>query len=41
MTFYFLVSWITQLSVQAGLPLESAIYAGAVFNLGGFFGTLS
>lgn len=40
MTFYFLVSWITQLSVQAGLPLESAIYAGAVFNLGGFFGTL-
>lgn len=41
MTFYFLVSWITQLSVQAGLPLESAIYAGAVFNLGGFFGTVS
>lgn len=41
MTFYFLVSWITQLSVQAGLPLESAIYAGAVFNLGGFVGTIS
>ncbi len=41
MTFYFLVSWITQLSVQAGLPLESAIYAGVLFNLGGFFGTLS
>lgn len=40
MTFYFLVSWITQLSVQAGLAVENAIYAGALFNLGGFIGTL-
>lgn len=39
MTFYFLVSWITQLSVQAGLAVENAIYAGALFNLGGFIGT--
>lgn len=40
MTFYFLVSWITQLSVQAGLAVSNAIYAGALFNLGGFIGTL-
>lgn len=40
MTFYFLVSWITQLSVQSGLAVENAIYAGALFNLGGFTGTL-
>ena len=40
MTFYFVVSWITQLSVRAGLPLDRAIYAGALFNLGGFVGTL-
>ncbi|MBB4105269.1 MFS transporter [Allorhizobium borbori] len=40
MTFYFLVSWITQLSVQSGLPVDKAIYAGALFNLGGFIGTL-
>ncbi|WP_207101746.1 MFS transporter [Paracoccus shandongensis] len=39
MTFYFLVSWITQLSVQSGLAVENAIYAGALFNLGGFVGT--
>lgn len=40
MTFYFLVSWITQISVQAGLAVGNAIYAGALFNLGGFIGTL-
>lgn len=40
MTFYFLVSWITQLTVQSGLPVDKAIYAGALFNLGGFIGTL-
>ncbi|HEY0213523.1 MAG TPA: MFS transporter [Paenirhodobacter sp.] len=39
MTFYFLVSWITQLSVQSGLAVTNAIYAGALFNLGGFIGT--
>ena len=31
---YFLVSWIPKLSSAAGLPLDLAIYAGAVFNLG-------
>ncbi|PZO65827.1 MAG: MFS transporter [Paracoccus denitrificans] len=39
MTFYFLVSWITQLSVQSGLAVDKAIYAGALFNFGGFTGT--
>ncbi|WP_199261354.1 MFS transporter [Paracoccus binzhouensis] len=39
MSFYFLVSWITQLSVQSGLAVENAIYAGALFNFGGFSGT--
>lgn len=41
MTFYFLVSWITQLSVQSGLAVDKAIYAGVLFNLGGFSGTLA
>ncbi|MDR7260060.1 MFS family permease [Sphingomonas sp. BE270] len=40
MTFYFVVSWITQLATVAGLPLNRAIYAGALFNLGGFLGTI-
>lgn len=39
MAFYFLVSWITQLSVQSGLDVDKAIYAGTLFNLGGFIGT--
>lgn len=41
MTFYFAVSWITQLATVAGLPLDRAIYAGALFNLGGFLGTIT
>ncbi len=35
---YFLASWIPKLSSAAGLPLNLAIYAGAVFNLGAVFG---
>lgn len=31
---YFLASWIPKLSSAAGLPLDLAIYAGAIFNLG-------
>ena len=31
---YFLASWIPKLSLAAGLPLDLAIYAGAIFNLG-------
>lgn len=37
-TLYFLVSWIPKLAQGAGLSLELAIYAGAVFNLGAFAG---
>ncbi|MEM1261663.1 MAG: MFS transporter [Pseudomonadota bacterium] len=35
---YFLTSWIPKLASSAGLPLELAIYAGAIFNLGAVFG---
>ncbi|MBT8084092.1 MAG: MFS transporter [Woeseia sp.] len=35
---YFLLSWIPKLAAATGIALELAIYAGAVFNLGAFFG---
>lgn len=35
---YFLLSWIPKLASATGIALELAIYAGAVFNLGAFFG---
>lgn len=41
MTFvvlYFLTSWIPKLASSAGLSLDLAIYAGAVFNLGAVLG---
>jgi len=41
MTLYFALSWITKLAAQAGLPLENAIYAGAIFNFGAFMGTIA
>ncbi|MGB5246490.1 MAG: MFS transporter [Woeseia sp.] len=37
-TLYFLLSWIPKLAAATGITLELAIYAGAVFNLGAFFG---
>lgn len=37
-TLYFLTSWIPKLATNAGLPIELAIYAGTVFNVGAFFG---
>ncbi len=37
-TLYFLLSWIPELASATGLSLDLAIYAGAVFNLGAFFG---
>lgn len=40
-TLYFLFSWVVKLAVEAGLPLEKAMYAGIVLNLGAFFGSLS
>ncbi|MCX6215881.1 MFS transporter [Spirosoma sp.] len=37
-TLYFLTSWIPKLATNAGLPIELAIYAGTIFNVGAFFG---
>lgn len=37
---YFLISWIPKLASDAGLSMELAIYAGAVFNAGAFVGIL-
>lgn len=39
-TLYFLLSWIPLLAATTGLSQSLAIYAGAVFNLGAFFGIL-
>lgn len=38
---YYLISWIPKLANDAGLSLELAIYAGAVFNGGAFIGILT
>ncbi|MEM7704756.1 MAG: MFS transporter [Pseudomonadota bacterium] len=38
---YFLLSWIPKLASSAGLPLEMAIYAGTVFNVGSVIGIAS
>ena len=40
-TLYFLFSWVVKLAVEAGLPLEKAMYAGIALNLGAFFGSVS
>ncbi len=40
LTLYFLLSWVPKIAVSAGLPLSQAVYAGALFNLGAFFGIL-
>ncbi|MFM6854059.1 MAG: MFS transporter, partial [Sphingopyxis sp.] len=40
MVLYFIVSWITKLSVQAGLSETNSIYAGALYNGGAFIGTM-
>ncbi|TAE23007.1 MAG: MFS transporter [Cytophagales bacterium] len=40
-TLYFLTMWIPKLAANAGLPLNLAIYAGTVFNLGAFFGIIT
>jgi MFS transporter, AAHS family, 4-hydroxybenzoate transporter len=37
-TLYFLTTWIPKLASSAGLPLDLAIYAGTVFNLGAVAG---
>jgi len=40
MVLYFITSWITKLSIQAGLSQTNGIYAGATYNGGAFIGTL-
>jgi len=39
MVLYFIVSWITKLSIAAGLSETNGIYAGTLYNLGAFIGT--
>ncbi len=40
MALYFITSWITKLSVEAGLPQAQAIIASAIYSFGAFSGTL-
>ncbi len=40
MVLYFITSWITKLSIQAGLSETNGIYAGATYNIGAFTGTM-
>ncbi|WP_417320252.1 MFS transporter [Emcibacter sp.] len=40
MTLYFLTSWVPKIAVDAGLPKDKGIYAGATFNFGAFVGLL-
>ncbi len=37
-TLYFLTNWIPKLATNAGISMESAIYAGTIFNLGAILG---
>jgi len=37
-TLYFLMNWIPKLAANAGLSMESAIYAGMIFNMGAVVG---
>ncbi|MCW1401950.1 MFS transporter [Novosphingobium sp. MW5] len=41
MVLYFVVSWITKLAIAAGLSETNGIYAGALYNLGAFAGTVA
>jgi MFS family permease len=41
MVLYFIVSWIPKLSIEAGLSETNGIYAGALYNLGAFTGTMA
>jgi len=38
---YFVTSWIPKLAVEAGLSTGNALWAGSLFNLGGFVGASS
>jgi len=41
MVLYFILSWITRLSIEAGLSETDSIYAGAIYNFGAFVGTMT
>jgi len=41
MVLYIIVSWITNLAIVAGLSTRDGIYAGALYNLGAFVGTVA
>ncbi len=41
MVLYFILSWITRLSIEAGLSETDSIYAGAIYNFGAFCGTMA
>jgi MFS transporter, AAHS family, 4-hydroxybenzoate transporter len=41
MVLYFILSWITKLSIEAGLNETNSIYAGAIYNFGAFTGTMA
>ncbi len=41
MALYFITSWITKLSIEAGLPETKAIFASAIYSFGAFAGTLA
>lgn len=38
---YFVTSWIPKLATEAGLSEANALWAGSIFNLGGFLGASS
>lgn len=40
MVLYFIVSWVPRLAIDAGLSPTHGIYAGAVYNIGAFVGTV-
>lgn len=40
MALWFVISWIPKLAILSGLDQSQGIYAGAVFNLGAFGGTI-
>lgn len=41
MVLYFIVSWIPKLAIEAGLSETNGIYAGTLYNLGAFCGTVA
>ncbi len=40
MVLYSIVSWIPKLAIDAGLDPKAGIYAGSIYNIGAFIGTV-